>query len=122
MTLNATLVVQIGNFLLAWAIVRYLFLRPTLKVRDEIRAEFDVLSAERDALMHGVALVKDQEYSAWNLWHLHAHKVMKDRYQPQFYHEPINVRVPTPEIPPHEIEKMTEQLTRLVHKRLQELL
>jgi len=121
MTLNATLVVQMGNFFITWCIIRYLFMNPALKIRAAAQGELNILSTERDGLLNAIQRVKDQEYSTWHLWQLQAHKSMKDRYQPQLHHEPISVRVPTPEIPPHEIEKITDQLTQLVHKQIQEL-
>ena len=121
MVLNATLVVQMGNFFIAWGIVRYLFMRPALQRRDAARDELSMLAAERDGLRAAIRSVQEQEYSAWHLWHLQARKIMKERYQPHLYYESIATRIPTPEIPASEREKAIDQLTRLLYKRLQEL-
>lgn len=121
MVVNATLIVQVGNFFIAWAIVRYLFMRPALQLRDRAQEELTVLEAEREGLRSAIQAVHEGEYSAWHLWHLQARKVMKERYQPHLYYESIATRIPTPEIPASEREKITEQLTRLLYKKLQEL-
>jgi hypothetical protein len=121
MILNATLVVQMGNFFIAWAIVRYLFMRPALKMRDAVQSELIALEAERTNTLTAIRSVKEQEYSAWHLWHLQARRIMNDRYQAHLSYESIATRIPTPEIPASEREKITDQLTRLLYKRLQEL-
>jgi hypothetical protein len=121
MVLNATLVVQMGNFFIAWGIVRYLFMRPALKIRDAVQGELTALEAERNNTLTAIRAVKEQEYSAWHLWHLQARRIMSDRYQPHLSYESIATRVPTPEIPASEREKITDHLTRLLYKRLQDL-
>jgi hypothetical protein len=121
MVLNATLIVQIGNFFIAWAMVRYLFMRPALKIRDAVKSELALLEAERTNTLTAIRSLQEQEYSAWHLWHLQARRIMSDRYQPHLSYESIATRVPTPEIPASEREKITDQLTRLLYKRLQEM-
>ncbi len=121
MTLNMTFVVQILNFLLAWCMVRYLFVHPAIKIRDMIKGSLHKLSSEGDTLQNAIQNTRDQEYRSWHMWYLHAQKIMKDRYQPMSSREPVSVRVVTPEVPSHEIEKLAKQLTLLVVKRVQGL-
>lgn len=121
MTLNATFVVQVLNFLGAWFLVRYLFIQPALRLRDRVSATISALTAERDAVQAAVLVMRDQEYRDWHRWMLNVQRIMKERYQPVAQREPISVRVTTPEVPPQEIEKLTEQLTTLVTKHVQEV-
>lgn len=121
MTLNATVIAQIINFFITWAVVKYLFIHPAIKVRDMVYGALRDLTTERDQLREAVELIKQEEYRAWHLWYLQAHKTIKSRYQKPLDREPITVRVPTPEVPAHEIEKMTHQLTALVTQRIQEV-
>ena len=121
MTLNATLLVQIVNFLIAWGIIRYIFIGPALKLRDALACAYATLTTERDDLQMMIEQVRDQEYSAWRLWTLQTQKIMRERYRPQLQHEPLTFRVPTPEVPTDELERVAIELTELVHKRIQEL-
>lgn len=121
MTLNATIIVQIFNFFITWAVVRYLFIHPAIKIRDVVYGRLKTLATERDQLREAVALVRQEEYRAWHLWYLHAHKSIKGRYQQPVHREPVSVRVAIPEVPAHEIEKMANQLTVLVTRRIQEV-
>ena len=121
MTLNATIVIQIFNFLVSWCIVRSLFIKPVLKARDELSATARLLSVERDAVEEALSGLRDQEYRSWHLWMLHAKKIMKGRYQPTLVREPISARVVAPEIFPDEVETLVEQLTKVVTQRVQDL-
>jgi hypothetical protein len=96
-------------------------MRPALKMRDAVQSELIALEAERTNTLTAIRSVKEQEYSAWHLWHLQARRIMNDRYQAHLSYESIATRIPTPEIPASEREKITDQLTRLLYKRLQEL-
>ncbi len=121
MTLNATVLVQILNFFITWAVVRYLFVHPAIKTRDAVYGTLKDLTAERDQLREAITVVREEEYRAWHLWYLQVHKSINGRYQRSAIREPVSIRVSTPEVPAHEIEKVAHQLTALVTRRIQEM-
>ncbi len=101
--------------------MRYFFVHPVLKVRDELFATTRLLSAERNSLGESLAVLRDQEYRAWHLWMLHAKKIMKERYKPTLVREPVSIHAEAPELFPGEVETLVEQLTKVVTQRVQDL-
>jgi hypothetical protein len=120
MTLNATLIVQILNFMITWCVVRYLFMRPAIKIRDSVYGGLRALSAERDQLQGAMSALREQEYRAWHVWYLQAQNSISKRYEHHTHRMPVPVRVSMPDVPVSEVERVTERLTALVVVRLEE--
>jgi hypothetical protein len=119
--INATLLIQIINFGIAWVFVKNLLVVPALKVREQQVTVFDELSLRRDLLQKRIKVVRDMQYSLWHKWCLRSQKSVQEYYQPLKTRPSILVKVSTSDIPRDEISRLTQTLTDMVVTHLQEL-
>ncbi len=120
MNINATLFVQIANFIIAYFMIRMIFLRPALSVimkEEELREELkgDIAKKERT--------IEEMETNRKQQWQV-CHQFFK-QHRPtfQFYsvsHYPAKFEQYTEYYRPNELERLTQEIQLAVRQTLKE--
>jgi|GEM_PF-3894204 len=112
--INATLCAQMINFYITWLIVKQIFVRPAIALRDTILSSRTALVHQKEELLDTLQKIQDKKYGLWHAWYLQSRDAIHAKTTARYYSEPMSVHGASPEIPAQEIDKAVEQLSVVI--------